>query len=66
MTRVIKADCLRCESVGRIPPNLGHIPMIGPNGIDTVVCQECLDELKEEGNVYNVLDFENQENKKIS
>jgi hypothetical protein len=66
MVRLVKVDCLRCESVGRTPPNLGHIPMIGPNGVDTVVCQDCLDELKEEGNLYYALDFEDQENKKVS
>jgi len=65
MVRIIRQDCARCESVGR-EPELGHIPMIGPNGIETVICQECLDELKEEGELYTVLNFENQEDKAIS
>ena len=40
--------------------------MIGPNGIKTVICQDCLDELKEEGSLFYAFDFENQEDKKIS
>jgi hypothetical protein len=54
-------ECLRCESVGKVP-RLGTVPMIGPNGIRTQICQKCYDELKEEGEIH----FANETHKSIS
>ena len=38
-------DCLRCESVGR-EPNKGIKTALGPNGIETLVCNKCWNEIE--------------------
>lgn len=40
--------CTRCESVGRKSRKNANNIVIGPNGIRTVVCDKCLDEIDEE------------------
>jgi hypothetical protein len=37
-------DCPRCETVGRTP-GIGKHEAIGPNGIVSFVCDDCLEEL---------------------
>ena len=58
MAKVSKQDCTRCESVGR-EPGAGIKPAIGPNGIVSLVCDTCWEEIE-----YFV--YEDQENEAIS
>lgn len=47
-------ECLRCESVGRVP-NMGTIPVrYGP--YEGYICTTCKEELEEEG-FYSVANF---------
>lgn len=39
--------CLRCESVGRIPPHTAYYKMMF-NGIKTYICRRCYKEIMSE------------------
>lgn len=49
--------CLRCESIGRKPKEGVH-EMIGPNGVRTLICEECYQEIQNEDIVYEIKEDE--------
>ncbi len=54
-------DCPRCEAVGRVP-GMGKHKVVGPNGIESYVCDDCLEEL--DVYTYNLglrFEYENEE-----
>lgn len=54
-------DCPRCEAVGRVP-GMGRHKVVGPNGIESYVCDDCLEEL--DVYTYNLgirFEYENEE-----
>ena len=56
-----KEDCTRCESVGR-KPGVGTKLAIGPNGIRSMVCEKCWDEIEYFVYASPVFADENEEN----
>lgn len=49
--------CPRCEAVGR-KPKTGKHEVLGPNGSKSVVCDQCLEEIK---NYVELIPYENEE-----
>lgn len=43
-----KNKCIRCEVLEKKVINEGKHSYIGPNGVRGLVCEECLEELKNE------------------
>jgi len=51
-------ECPRCETVGRVP-KLGTHPAIGPNGTESLICDDCIEEV--DVYTYGKKDYENKE-----
>jgi hypothetical protein len=49
--------CPRCEAVGR-KPKVGEHEVIGPNGIKSLVCNKCIEEIK---NIVELVEYEDEE-----
>jgi len=53
------SDCTRCEAVGKEKVGVGTKLAYGPNGVVSLICEECWEEIE-----YFV--YENQENEEVS
>jgi hypothetical protein len=58
--------CGRCESVGKKPKE-GTNKVIGPNGIKTQVCDDCLDEIDATTDIDFIMEInEDESNEEVS
>lgn len=54
-------ECPRCESEGRTP-GVGVHKALGPNGVKSLICDHCLDEVD---CIIIGTEYENEENEEI-